>query len=225
MLMSYSRNKTLSTSTMNASLLCPHALNVCSITSASSRLPHLASPVPAPRPAALKHLTQLERRLTDIDTAIPTNLTDTCSVQQLKKELADLRSDLRSVFSDLAALSLEEDDDAMRMEKGIRHQMYDCSVKIRKLLSTCASTVTVPSSATSSTGVKLPKIDIPRFDSNILGWRTFWEQFRVSIHNRTSLSKAEKLAYLYSSLKYGSARSVVEGLTQSSDQYVEAMKA
>ena len=97
--------------------------------------------------------------------------TDTCFVQQLHEELADLGSDLRSVSSDLAALSLAEDFNVMRMEKDICHCMYNCSVKIWKLLSTL--TVTVPSSVTSLAGVKLPKIDIPRFDGNILGWRTF----------------------------------------------------
>ena len=125
--------------------------------------------------------------------------TDTCFVQQLHEELADLGSDLRSVSSDLAALSLAEDFNVMRMEKDICYCMYNCSVKIWKLLSTL--TVTVPSSVTSLAGVKLPKIDIPRFDGNILGWRTFWEEFKVSIHNHTSLSKTEKSAYLHSSLK------------------------
>ena len=61
--------------------------------------------------------------------------THTYSVQQLQEELADLRSDLRSVRGHLAVLSLPEDDDAMRMEKSIRDRMYDSSVKIRKLLS------------------------------------------------------------------------------------------
>lgn len=43
--------------------------------------------------------------------------------------------------------------------------------------------MTVPSSTTGSTGVKPPKIDVVRFDSSILDWRTFWEQFEAAIHD------------------------------------------
>ena len=43
---------------------------------------------------------------------------------------------------------------------------------------------------------KLNKLSITKFDGNVLNWRTFWEQFQVSIHNRDQLSNTEELAYL-----------------------------
>ncbi len=42
--------------------------------------------------------------------------------------------------------------------------------------------------STESKGIRLPKLDVPVFDGNILNWRRFWEQFSVSIHERSSLA-------------------------------------
>ena len=73
-------------------------------------------------------------------------------------------------------------------------------------------------------GVRLPKLDVPTFDGDILKWTTFGEQFMVSVHDRPHLSKAEKLAYLRHSLKEGAAKNIIEGLSMSGDQYDEAVK-
>ena len=72
--------------------------------------------------------------------------------------------------------------------------------------------------------VKLPKLDIPTFDGDILNWLTFWKQFRVAIHDRTDLPQAQKLVYLCQSLKGDSARNVIEGLSHSGEQYDEAIR-
>ena len=67
--------------------------------------------------------------------------------------------------------------------------------------------------------IKLPKLDIPTFNGNILHWLTFWEQFCITIHDRSDLSPAQKLVYLRQSLKDGSAKNVIEGLSHSGEQY------
>ena len=61
----------------------------------------------------------------------------------------------------------------------------------------------------NTTSIKLPKLSIPKFDGDVLNWRTFWEQFQVSIHNRDHLSDAEMLAYLKDALKDGPAERIV----------------
>ena len=73
-------------------------------------------------------------------------------------------------------------------------------------------------------GVKLPKLHVPTFDGDILNWRQFWEQFSVSIHDRRSLSEAEKLVYLQQAIKKCSATSAIEGLSRSGDNYPEAVE-
>ena len=72
-------------------------------------------------------------------------------------------------------------------------------------------------------GVKLPKLDVPVFDGNIVNWIPFWEQFRISVHDRGKLSDPEKLAYLKHALKDGRVKTVVEGLSGSGENYKEAV--
>ena len=71
--------------------------------------------------------------------------------------------------------------------------------------------------------MKLPKLEVPTFDGNVLNWTTFWEQFSISGHNRPNISDPEKLVYLQQALKDGSAKHAIEGLSRSGDHYKEAV--
>ena len=64
-------------------------------------------------------------------------------------------------------------------------------------------------------GVRLPKVDVPTFNGDILNWRTFWKQFCIVIHDRTHLADAERLAYLRHALKEGTAKGTIDGLSRS----------
>ena len=68
--------------------------------------------------------------------------------------------------------------------------------------------------STDSRGVKLPKLDVPVFNGNILHWSTFWEQFTVAVHSRKDISDSEK----------GSAKNAIEGLSRTGDNYAEAVE-
>ncbi len=95
--------------------------------------------------------------------------------------------------------------------------IFDNSVKVKKLLHS------PPSSESLTPGVKLPKINVPTFDGDMLHWTTFWEQFDIAIDGRSDNSDTEKLVYLRHSLKDCTAKSVIEGLSHSGDQYAEAI--
>ena len=71
--------------------------------------------------------------------------------------------------------------------------------------------------------MKLPKISVPTFDGNILNWAKFWDQFNVAIHSSTQLSDSKKLVYLREAVKDRPAKSAIEGLSQSSYSYSEAI--
>ncbi len=75
----------------------------------------------------------------------------------------------------------------------------------------------------SCPGVKLPKLEAPSFDGKFTNLVSFWEQFNVAIHSRTTLSDVEKLAYLRNALKDGSAKGIIEGLSTSGEFYPEAI--
>ena len=111
----------------------------------------------------------------------------------------------------------DEDETLADKELKLNRDIFDVSVKIKRLLQSQPTSVPVKS------GMKLPKLDVPKFDGNIIHWRTFWEQFSVSVHSRDALSNAEKLTYLRHALNDGKAKAVVEGLSSSGDQYQEAI--
>ena len=117
-------------------------------------------------------------------------------------------------------MNLEDTDDLYHPQHKLDDLLFDCELTIRKI-------DTPPSPASSSDadhhGVKLPKLLAPTFDGNFTSWMAFWEQFDIAIHSRTTLSNVEKLAYLRNSIKDGSAKGIIEGLSTSGEQYTEAI--
>ena len=161
--------------------------------------------------------------LNDSTIALPTP-PDPYVVQQYTERLHEAKTEQRDISDCLLTMSLRDDDDLCTSLLAVEELILQCDLALKK--------VTVrPAPAASSTpivdskGVKLPKLEVPMFDGNIVNWRTFWEQFDVSVHRSTTLSDAEKLVYLRSSLKSSSAKGVIEGLSHSGDFYAEAVKS
>ena len=176
--------------------------------------------------AASRKLSHLKKSLTSISKAISplTDESEPCLIQRYGEQVQDIKTALGDTRNTL--LSLDFDGDALttmleRLNKGV----FDCSLKIKRLMySPSTSTPTDPAApSTESSGVKLTKLAVPKFDGDIVNWRTFWEQFCISIHDRSNLSDSEKLAYLRHSVKDGSAKNVIEGLSRSGECYKEAI--
>ena len=86
------------------------------------------------------------------------------------------------------------------------------SIQIKKLIySAIHPHDSSDAAAPDSKGVKLHKIDVLTFDGNLLTWRSFLEQFCMSVHSRSVLADSKNLVYLRHSLKDGSAKHVIEG--------------
>ncbi len=96
---------------------------------------------------------------------------------------------LTNVSRDL--LSLDEDDPSLSEQQAkLSQALFDLSLKIKRL-----RTERTSSSSVEMVGVKLPRLDVPMFDGNVTHWRSFWEQYVIAVHDRATLSKAEKLTY------------------------------
>ena len=115
---------------------------------------------------------------------------------------------------------MEDSDELIQLQVVVEKIVFDCSLEVKKLLLTHAP----PASASDPKGVKLPKIDVPTFDENLLHWTTFWEQFDIAVHSKSGLTDTEKLVYLQHVLKGGSAKQAIEGLSRSGDYYAEAIE-
>ena len=59
--------------------------------------------------------------------------------------------------------------------------------------------------------VKLSKLEISKFNGNILIWQGFWDHFNSAIHTKTNILDIDKFSYLKSFLCY-SASYIASGL-------------
>ena len=95
---------------------------------------------------------------------------------------------------------------------------FDRLLNVKKHL--CSSIIPRPA-ASESTATKLPKLELPTLNGDILQWKNFWELFCISVRDRPSIPK-EKLMYLQNAIKDKSANnSLIAGLTKSCDHYDE----
>ncbi|XP_076660453.1 uncharacterized protein LOC143363804 [Halictus rubicundus] len=76
-------------------------------------------------------------------------------------------------------------------------------------------------SKSNSVPVKLPKIDLPKFDGRIENWITFKDAFQTMIHAHEGLSNIQKLNYLRLSLS-GRAEIAIGAFTITDDNYAAA---
>ena len=173
---------------------------------------------------AMKRLRRLEKSLSSISDSIPflePDGDDVCLLQQHQERLTEFKKEHSDVHHSIIELDLDESSDIYVLLDRIEKDILDCALDVRKLLRSQAPAT----STTDSKSVKLPKLEVPTFDGTVLNWSTFWEQFQISVHSRSDLADPEKLAYLRNAVKGGSAKNVIEGLSRSGQQYIEAIES
>ena len=72
-----------------------------------------------------------------------------------------------------------------------------------------------PASSGREVKVKLPKLEITKFNGTHLDWTRFWNQFSVEI-DRSRLASVTKLSYLKDFLE-SKVRSIIDGLPSISE--------
>ena len=175
---------------------------------------------------ASRRLSHLKRNLSSLNEAVfaMEGSAETPLLKQYQEQLTDFKQELADVRHELLTLGLDEHDELVATVTDLDKQLFDCSLQVKKLLYSPTTTVAPLRDSTDRRGVKLPKLDVPSFDGSLLNWQTFWEQFRIAVHDQSSISDAEKLVYLRNSLKDGCAKSVIEGLSRSGEHYNEAVE-
>ena len=174
-----------------------------------------------------RRLSRLQEKLDVIQgvvNAIPEDRSDddsACTLEQYIEQIADIKAELKDVQTCLLNIDLTAEDPIIRTQDEIERTIFRCSVAIKKRLR-ASTTRDTPTPRTP--GAKLPKLEVPAFDGDILKWKSFWDQFNVSIHGRSDLTAAEKMVYLQNALKDKTAKSTIEGLTKSGEHYEEAVK-
>ena len=171
-----------------------------------------------------RKLARLEKSLSATEEALHNmdDKTEAPLIESYREQLIDFKKELAAIFEELLAIGLDDKDELFAQHTALEKLQFGCSHKARQLIgSRKLGPTTTP--AVEEKGVKLPKLDVPSFDGDVLNWRQFWEQFSVSVHDRKSLSDAEKLVYLQQAINKGSAKNVIEGLSRSGKNYGEAV--
>ena len=203
------------------------------VTDASLRLQRLIAAKPSAvdagsERASSRKLARVESRIKATEEAlalIKEDHDDVSLLEQYQEQMSDVKRELSAIYEEIVAVDLPDDHALVAQHAGLEKLHFRCSHMIKKLLNTHAARspkaiATCPAGDKTS---KLPKLDVPTFDGDVLHWQPFWEQFETSVHNRTSLSNAEKLVYLQQAIRSGSAKTAIEGLSHSGDQYGEAV--
>ena len=66
---------------------------------------------------------------------------------------------------------------------------------------------------------KLPKLGLPQFAGNPLDWQCFWDQFKLSIHDNSSINDIDKFNYLKGCLKGEAQATISENYTVAIDVF------
>ena len=131
-----------------------------------------------------------------VESIISDSEVDTCLLHQYEEQLSGIKTELTSVSDDILALDCDEGA-LSEQDTKLNQAVFDVRLKIKRLLQGKVK----PAPCSAEGGVKLPRLDIPTFNGNIVNCRSFWEQLSVSVHDRRKSSDSEKLTYLRHALR------------------------
>ncbi len=105
--------------------------------------------------------------------------------------------------------------------------LFSALIKADKLLEATPTVapppvVTPPTGTTRSNLVRLPKLQIRRFNGDLTRWTGFWQSFDAAVNSNADLSRVEKFNYLISLLD-GTAREAVAGFALTDENYDQAV--
>ena len=185
---------------------------------------------PAEKTILSRKMHYLERSVISVETditSLPDDSGDIALLLEYEHCLARYKAQISHFCEELLTIGdILFDDPLLVLHANVERRLFSCSHVIRRHHARGETSTTAPTAPVASPGVKLPKLNVPTFNAfngKILHWTQFWKQFCVAVHNRTNLSDTEKLVYLRQSLKDGTAKSVIEGLSRSGERYTEAI--
>ena len=120
-----------------------------------------------PRKIASRRLARFERNLSTVNERIGSlseGPDDVCLLRQYEEQLCDLKAELGDLCSLLLSLGVEESDELYTLQTQLDKELFDCSLKIKRLLFPSGHFLDSTPPSLDGKGVKLPKLDVPKFD-------------------------------------------------------------
>ena len=135
------------------------------------------------------------------------------------------------MFEENARLAIANIDNALSIPEVVSHtaqlnvsgMLADVDRTGNGSSSPSAAVTNSSMSTPTKTQVKLPKLELKKFDGDQSKWISFWDTFEASMHKNSSLSAIDKFNNLISLLER-SAAEAVSGLTLTASNYDEAVE-
>ena len=151
------------------------------------------------------------------------------TLKSLKINFEEKVTKIKAVDDDIFELINDQDELEKEMMDALHANdiYYDTISKIEVHLKKTLSPHSSPSSSPSVTRrveekVKLPKIELQKFDGDFMAWQTFWDQYESTVHKQAHLSNIDKFTYLKSLLN-SNASECIAGLALTNENYNEAI--
>lgn len=126
---------------------------------------------------------------------------------------------------------IPDDEVAEEAQKWIDYQrVFDTALDIaqeyisRQAISKADEQTTSSSAEHKQSHLKLPKLELSKFDGDVLKFQNFWDQFEVAIHDNDNVPSVKKFTYLHSVLE-GIAYHTIGGFEVTSADYQHAVDA
>ena len=161
-----------------------------------------------------------------------------CAIEELAKESEETADWEMRIYEVLCKIDVFQKGNSNMEDVGTGASASITPVRARRsqtppdVSPVTVQNVSSPSRSSSSngnyaTGIKLPKIQLAKFNGDITKFPAFWQSFEQAIHNNEAVSPINKLNYLLSLLE-GPAYRAVEGFNLQEENYenvVETLKS
>ncbi|XP_040074731.1 uncharacterized protein LOC120846891 [Ixodes scapularis] len=145
------------------------------------------------------------------------------SLRELDQQVADL-TDVNDIEEETEASLGYEDAISIARTRALRQLQEVTNNETTSSTSSNVSRMEVQrGNGATVPNVKLPKLELPKFNGELAEWQTLWDQFQSSIDQNPALSPVDKFKYLKVYL-VGRAESVIKGIPVTGDNYGTAVE-
>jgi hypothetical protein len=139
--------------------------------------------------------------------------------------LEKLRNQLSDINKRIILCAPADIDDHKRLYCNLTMHLFKLmtDLQIIKKTFTAGSSHPPPPPIVPTTDIRLPTLEIPSLDGNVMDWPSFRDMFKSIVDNNTRLSKAQKLAHLKTSVT-GEASRLIRALNLTDGNYDIAWK-
>nr|XP_034192184.1 uncharacterized protein LOC117609680 [Osmia lignaria] len=147
---------------------------------------------------------------------------DTAALKVRKTKLEELYNAFQETHFKLEAVDETGDYESNLVE--FEDSYYAGAELVERLLSTrdrCASVNSKSNKGQVNGNTRLPRIELPIFNGNLLEWQSFYDSFKSMVHDNEDILGVQRFHYLKRSLR-GEIASVIDTLNASHENYLVA---